>query len=37
MPAPLTATSVSLLDTASYHVFSRESVLGIPMRAFAEP
>ncbi|RPH42753.1 MAG: TRAP transporter fused permease subunit [Burkholderiales bacterium] len=36
MPAPLTAQSVSLLDTASYHVFSRESVLGIPMRAFAE-
>lgn len=36
MPAPLTAPSVSLLDTASYHVFSRESVLGIPMRAFAE-
>ena len=36
MPAPLTASSVSLLDTASYHIFSRESVLGIPMRAFAE-
>ena len=36
MPAPLTAPSVSLLDTASYHIFSRESVLGIPMRAFAE-
>ncbi len=36
MPAPLTAQSVSLLDTASYHIFSRESVLGIPMRAFAE-
>lgn len=36
MPPPLTAPSVSLLDTASYHVFSRESVLGIPMRAFAE-
>ena len=36
MPAPLTASSVDLLDTASYHIFSRESVLGIPMRAFAE-
>ncbi|MFZ5780891.1 MAG: TRAP transporter permease [Pseudomonadota bacterium] len=36
MPAPLTASSVTLLDAASYHVFSRESVLGIPMRAFAE-
>ena len=36
MPAPLTASSVGLLDTASYHIFSRESVLGIPMRAFAE-
>ena len=36
MPAPLTAPSVSLADAAAYHVFSRESVLGIPMRAFAE-
>lgn len=36
MPAPLTAPSVTLFDAASYHVFSRESVLGIPMRAFAE-
>jgi TRAP transporter 4TM/12TM fusion protein len=36
MPPPLTAPSVGLLDAASYHVFSRESVLGIPMRAFAE-
>jgi TRAP transporter 4TM/12TM fusion protein len=36
MPAPLTATSVSLFEAASYHVFSRESILGIPMRAFAE-
>ncbi|UYN93384.1 MAG: TRAP transporter fused permease subunit [Enhydrobacter sp.] len=36
MPAPLTASSVDLLDTAAYHIFSRESVLGIPMRAFAE-
>ena len=36
MPAPLNAPSVSLLDAASFHVFSRESVLGIPMRAFAD-
>lgn len=36
MPAPLTSPSVELLETASYHIFSRESVLGIPMRAFAE-
>ena len=36
MPAPLNAPSVSLLDAASFHVFSRESILGIPMRAFAE-
>jgi TRAP transporter 4TM/12TM fusion protein len=36
MPAPLNAPSVSLLDAASFHIFSRESVLGIPMRAFAE-
>lgn len=36
MPAPLNAPSVGLLDAASFHVFSRESLLGIPMRAFAE-
>ncbi len=36
MPAPLNAPSVSLLDASSFHIFSRESVLGIPMRAFAE-
>ncbi|OGB00120.1 MAG: C4-dicarboxylate ABC transporter [Burkholderiales bacterium RIFCSPHIGHO2_12_FULL_69_20] len=36
MPAPLHAPSVSLLEAASFHIFSRESVLGIPMRAFAE-
>ncbi|MBM3644816.1 MAG: TRAP transporter fused permease subunit [Alphaproteobacteria bacterium] len=36
MPAPLTAQSVDLFDAAAYHIFSRESVLGIPMRAFAE-
>lgn len=36
MPAPLTSPSVEVLEAASYHIFSRESVLGIPMRAFAE-
>jgi TRAP transporter 4TM/12TM fusion protein len=36
MPPPLTSPSVPLLDVSSYHVFSRESLLGIPMRAFAE-
>jgi TRAP transporter 4TM/12TM fusion protein len=36
MPAPLNAPSVTLFDAAAYHVFSRESILGIPMRAFAE-
>jgi TRAP transporter 4TM/12TM fusion protein len=36
MPSPLTSPSVPLLEVASYHVFSRESLLGIPMRAFAE-
>lgn len=36
MPAPLNAPSVGLMDAASFHIFSRESVLGIPMRAFAE-
>ncbi|MBM3623387.1 MAG: TRAP transporter fused permease subunit [Alphaproteobacteria bacterium] len=36
MPAPFSAPSVAVLDTAAYHIFSRESVLGIPMRAFAE-
>lgn len=36
VPAPLNSSSVSLLDTAAFHIFSRESVLGVPMRAFAE-
>ncbi len=36
VPAPLTSPSVSWLDTAAFHIFSRESVLGVPMRAFAE-
>ncbi len=36
LPAPLNSPSVGLIDTAAFHVFSRESVLGVPMRAFAE-
>lgn len=36
MPPPLSAPSVSVFDTAAYHIFSTESILGIPMRAFAE-
>ncbi len=36
MPAPLNSPSLSLADTAAFHVFSRESILGVPMRAFAE-
>ena len=36
VPAPFGSSSVSLLDTAAFHIFSRESVLGVPMRAFAE-
>jgi TRAP transporter 4TM/12TM fusion protein len=36
LPPPLTSPSVELLEVSSYHVFSRESLLGIPMRAFAE-
>lgn len=34
-PGPLHSASVSLIDTAAYHILSRESLLGIPMRAFA--
>ncbi|MEZ5729099.1 MAG: TRAP transporter fused permease subunit [Burkholderiaceae bacterium] len=36
MPPPLNAPSVAPLDVAAYHAFSRESMLGVPMRAFAE-
>ncbi|MGE0313951.1 MAG: TRAP transporter permease [Lautropia sp.] len=36
LPAPLNSPSVGLVDTAAFHVFSRESVLGVPMRAFAD-
>lgn len=36
VPAPLNSSAVSLFDTAAFHIFSRESVIGVPMRAFAE-
>jgi len=36
IPAPFRSPALSLHDTAAYHVFSTESILGIPMRAFAE-
>ncbi len=36
VPAPFGSASVALMDTAAFHVFSRESILGVPMRAFAE-
>ncbi len=36
LPAPLNSPSVPVFDTAAFHVFSRESILGVPMRAFAE-
>ena len=36
VPPPFSAQSISFLETAAYHVYSAESMLGIPMRAFAE-
>jgi len=36
IPAPFRSPALSVHDTAAYHIFSTESVLGIPMRAFAE-
>jgi len=36
VPPPFRSPAVPLHDTAAYHVFSTESILGIPMRAFAE-
>lgn len=36
VPPPFSAQSISFLETAAYHIFSSESMLGIPMRAFAE-
>ena len=35
MPEVISGVSQSFLDTAAYHVFSEESLLGIPMQAFA--
>ncbi len=35
MPGPFSGLTSSLSDTASYHVMSNESILGIPMRALA--
>ncbi len=36
IPPPFRSPALSLHDTAAYHVFSTESILGIPMRALAE-
>ncbi|MGE0659648.1 MAG: TRAP transporter permease [Reyranellaceae bacterium] len=36
IPPPFRSPALSVHDTAAYHIFSTESVLGIPMRAFAE-
>ena len=35
MPGPISGLSSSLSDTIAYHVFSAESMLGIPLRALA--
>ena len=35
VPGPISGLEASLPDTAIFHVMSSESVLGIPMRAFA--
>ena len=35
MPQVISGVSQSFLDTAAFHVFSEESLLGIPMQAFA--
>lgn len=35
MPAVLSGVNQDLLSTAAFHMFSAESLLGIPMRAFA--
>jgi TRAP transporter 4TM/12TM fusion protein len=36
MPAPLTGHQSSLAETAAYHMLSTESLLGIPLQAFAD-
>ncbi len=35
VPDVLAGNSMTLFDTAAYHIFSAESLMGIPMRAFA--
>jgi len=35
MPAVISGVNQNLLNTAAFHMFSAESLLGIPMRAFA--
>ena len=35
-PGPLSGMSSTVAETASYHVMSIESILGLPFRAFAE-
>lgn len=35
MPAAVSGVGQSFLETAAFHTFSEESLLGIPMRAFA--
>ena len=36
MPGPISGSPSSLADTAAYHAMSIESILGIPLRAFAK-
>ena len=36
MPGPISGMSSSIAETASYHVMSIESILGLPFRAFAQ-
>ena len=36
LPGPISGMSSTLAETASYHVMSIESILGLPFRAFAE-
>ena len=36
LPGPVSGMASSLAETASYHVMSIESILGLPFRAFAE-
>ncbi len=36
LPGPISGMSSSVAETASYHVMSIESILGLPFRAFAQ-